>query len=95
MALGLALVLDTLTILEALKDLVLARGATKVVVAVGDVGLVALKLTYAHRALCLDVLDESLAREKLGGADGGGVPTHSDREALVGVRPLEMLLDAL
>ncbi len=43
-------------------------------VAVGDVGLVALELAHAHRALRLDVLDERLACEQLGGADGGRCP---------------------
>ena len=91
-AAGLALVLGALALLEALEDLVLARGAAELGVAVGDVGLVALELAHAHRALCLDVLDESLAREELRGADGGGLAAGG--EALVVEGLLEVLLDA-
>ncbi len=85
--------LGALSTLEALQDLVLARGVAELVVAVGHVGLVALELAHPHHALRLDVLDEGLVCEQLGGADGGCAPALPAREALVGEGPLEVLLD--
>jgi hypothetical protein len=54
---------------------------------------VTLELAHAHRALRLDVLDEGLTCEELGGADGARVPALPDGEPLVGESLLEVLLD--
>lgn len=76
--------LGVLALLQALEHLVLADGDAELGVAAIDVGLMALELADAHRALRLDVFDERLTCEQLSGAVGD--------EALLRVGVLEVAL---
>jgi hypothetical protein len=90
----LACVLGATALLETLEHLALARGKSELGVAIGDVGLVALELADAHRALCLDVFDEGLVSKQLGGVDWNrSALVLSSGEALVGASLLEVVLD--
>ena len=66
----LAVVLAAVALPEAVEHLVLAGGRRELGVARRDLRLALLKLAGAQPALRLDALEERLAREQVGGADG-------------------------